>query len=225
MNILIVESNSIDGILNSYYAEQLSFVNTIQVVKSLESAREKLEKESFDLLLLGMNFPSGHGLDFMHWIRNITQSPDIIVISADSCLETVEGAFQMGAADYLVKPYIFQRFQFSLSTVHARLVSRKNITILDQATLDNLFGKQDLPKSSPFSGNLDKGLSSVTYNRVIKEVMKSKNAFTAGHLGDQLGIARVTIRRYLDFMNKQGLLKVEPVYGKVGRPRHYYRLR
>ncbi len=225
MNILIAESNPIDGILNSYYAEQLSFVDTVQVVKSLESAREKLEKENFDLLLLGMNFPSGHGLDFMQQIRNHALSPDIIVISADSSFDTVERAFQTGAADYLVKPCIFQRFQFSLNTIHTRLVSRKSKNILDQESLDALFGKQDLPKPVFFAENLDKGLSSITYSRVYKEVMKSKDAFTAGHLGDQLGIARITIRRYLDFMEKQGFLKVEQVYGKVGRPRHYYRLR
>ena len=52
-----------------------------------------------------------------------------------------------------------------------------------------------------------------------------EGSFTAEQIGEKLGMARVTIRRYLDFMDKQGILDVKLQYGKVGRPQHYYRLK
>lgn len=46
---------------------------------------------------------------------------------------------------------------------------------------------------------------------------------TAEDISELSGVARVTVRKYLDFMEKEG--KVEKIieYGKIGRPQHKYK--
>ncbi len=44
-------------------------------------------------------------------------------------------------------------------------------------------------------------------------------------IGKELGVSRITARRYLDQMEQENRLIVEPNYGSVGRPQNYYKLR
>ena len=40
-----------------------------------------------------------------------------------------------------------------------------------------------------------------------------------------MNISRVTARRYLELMEKDGVLEVEMRYGEIGRPRNQYKFR
>ena len=66
-------------------------------------------------------------------------------------------------------------------------------------------------------------MSEKTYTTIL-DAIKSINApTTAEELGDRLGISRVSVRRYLEFMETQGILEMKPVYGKKGRPQHLFK--
>ncbi|MPM73360.1 hypothetical protein SDC9_120340 [bioreactor metagenome] len=39
------------------------------------------------------------------------------------------------------------------------------------------------------------------------------------------GVARVTVRKYLDYMEKEDKVKKIIEYGKVGRPQHKYKIK
>ncbi|EFG87159.1 hypothetical protein CLCAR_3268 [Clostridium carboxidivorans P7] len=41
-------------------------------------------------------------------------------------------------------------------------------------------------------------------------------------MAEKLGIARVTVRRYLEYMEKENKIDKLVEYGKVGRPQHKY---
>lgn len=49
-------------------------------------------------------------------------------------------------------------------------------------------------------------------------------SFTAEDIAEQVGLARVTVRRYLEYMVEEGRLVVQMEYGKVGRPTHVYKM-
>lgn len=58
----------------------------------------------------------------------------------------------------------------------------------------------------------------------MNEVEKSNyEYFTAEDFAEKLGIARVTVRRYLEYMEKENKVDKLVEYGKVGRPQHKYR--
>ncbi|QEN08744.1 response regulator [Oceanispirochaeta crateris] len=224
MNILIVEDDPMVGQINQKFASKQSFVKDIVIASSLAEAKDLLSRREFDLLLLDVYFPTGRGPDLLQWIRSRKISLDVIFITADNSPGTVERALHLGALDYLVKPFTLERFTDALEDAHRRIMGIQNVRDFDQDSLDHMFHKTG-EKPVHQSHDLDKGMSYKTYKTVHDEVMKTKEPFTAEQMGERLGIARVTIRRYLDFMEKQELLTVELQYGKVGRPQHYYHLK
>jgi len=52
-----------------------------------------------------------------------------------------------------------------------------------------------------------------------------ETGYTAMEIADALGFSRITARRYLDVLEKQGYLDLHFEYGTVGRPKNVYRFR
>lgn len=72
-------------------------------------------------------------------------------------------------------------------------------------------------------GLLPKGISGETLDLVTTELRQAGTGLSAAQASERLGIARVTVRRYLEFLADQGLASREPRYGATGRPEHLYR--
>jgi two-component system CitB family response regulator len=68
-----------------------------------------------------------------------------------------------------------------------------------------------------------KGFNKYTYKSIWDAIQKLEhNEFTADGLAEALGIARVTVRRYLEYMEKENRVAKSVEYGKVGRPQYKY---
>ena len=81
---------------------------------SLSSAREALEEDRFDLLILDVNLPDGSGLDLLRQVRaEGDAAPAILLTANDLELDEVTG-LEAGADDYITKP-------FSLAVLRARV--------------------------------------------------------------------------------------------------------
>lgn len=69
------------------------------------SAMEKTGTYSYDCILLDINLPGGSGLDILENMKKAGNRSDVIIISArDSIDEKVKG-LELGADDYLAKPF------------------------------------------------------------------------------------------------------------------------
>ncbi len=221
MNVLIVEDDPMVGEINQKFALKLSFVSRCDRAGSLEEAKEFLVRDSYDLVLLDVYFPEGRGPELLAWIRKEEIPVHVIFITADGSRATVERAAHLGALDYLVKPFTFERFRSAMEEAERKMISLSGEDF-SQESLDQIFRKGEAAVSS-YKGDLDKGMSYKTYDIVREGIAAMNGAFTADQLAARLGMARVTVRRYLDFMEKQELLDVTLQYGKIGRPQHYYR--
>ena len=81
---------------------------------SLSSAREALEEDRFDLLILDVNLPDGSGLDLLRQVRAEGDATPVILLTANDLeLDEVTG-LEAGADDYVTKP-------FSLAVLRARV--------------------------------------------------------------------------------------------------------
>lgn len=78
----------------------------------------------------------------------------------------------------------------------------------------------------PAASELPKGLNRVTLKEILL-YMKNREGeeFTIQDLSDDLSLSKVTVRRYLDYLEQQGLVYVEHKYGSVGRPLRIFRLK
>ena len=106
------------------------------------AALERLEREPFDLMLLDMEMPLMDGLDVLARMQNSPQlrGLPVIVISGAECIDGVVACIEMGAEDYLPKP-------FSQVLLRARLTSsleKKQLRDLELAQRLQLQAQHDL---------------------------------------------------------------------------------
>lgn len=80
----------------------------------LQSAREQLDCQTPDLILLDLNLPDGNGLSLLKELRESGQTPAVILLTANDTDEDMVTGLEMGADDYITKP-------FSLSVLRARV--------------------------------------------------------------------------------------------------------
>jgi two-component system response regulator BaeR len=106
MNILIVEDEFDLGSIVSDYLNSDGFTCTL--VHDADSGLEKIQQESWDLILLDVMLPSksGHinGLRLCQEVRNNTNTPVIIMSARIEETDRLLG-FELGADDYICKPF------------------------------------------------------------------------------------------------------------------------
>ena len=118
-----------------------SMVNSLQqekyVVESatdLYSAREKLEMYQYDCVLLDIGLPGGNGLVLLEEMKKQNSAEGVIIISARGSLDDKIKGLNLGADDYLSKP-------FHLAELNARvrsLLRRKKLDGSNYIICDNL---------------------------------------------------------------------------------------
>jgi two-component system, OmpR family, response regulator len=103
MKILLLEDelmlrSSIEEYLEALGHKVIAFGNG-------EEAYEAIKKDAFDLLLLDINIPKMSGLSLLKALNEIEHAFPTIFISANVDIDDISQAFELGASDYLKKPF------------------------------------------------------------------------------------------------------------------------
>jgi len=119
MKILIVEDEL--SLLNSIqeYFKQEDFL--CEGIATYKDAITKIEDFSYDCIILDLNLPDGNGLKLLKYLRDSKKVDGVIIISAKDSIDDKINGLELGADDYLTKP-------FHLSELNARvkaLIRRK----------------------------------------------------------------------------------------------------
>ncbi len=61
--------------------------------------------------------------------------------------------------------------------------------------------------------------------QILDYLMAHRASITSEQLAQNVGMARVTVRKYLDFLATKGTVNIELKYGSVGRPTKYYSIK
>jgi len=226
IRVLIVEDDPMVREINEKFLKRIEGYKLYDSVNTVEKAKESIVKGKPDLILLDIFFPQGKGIDFLKWIRAKDIKADVIIITADKSMDTIEEAFRYGAVDYLVKPFVFDRFKDALLQYRSRKLNLEKSESLDQEDIDKyILNEKKLIQKSVEEVSDMKGFSQYTYEKVLGfiEEMKDKS-FTAQQVAKKIGVSRITARRYLDFLEKERKIVLELEYGKVGRPQNKYKL-
>lgn len=100
--ILLVEDNDIILKGLKYSIEQENF--EIDIAKTIEKSEELLNEKIFDLVILDITLPDGNGFDLCKIIKQEKDTPVIILTAKDEEKDVVLG-FDLGADDYIIKPF------------------------------------------------------------------------------------------------------------------------
>ncbi|PWN67146.1 response regulator transcription factor [Chryseobacterium oncorhynchi] len=126
MKILIVEDETE---LSKSISEYLSGENYLcEIAETYTEAINKIEMFHYDCILLDIMLPDGNGLKILEELKKQQKQDGVIIISAKNALDDKISGLQMGADDYLTKPFhlselmarvysIIRRKQFSSSNV------------------------------------------------------------------------------------------------------------
>ena len=114
MKILLIEDEKELASSIAEYLEREKFI--CETASSYDEAIEKINLYAYDCLLVDINLPDGSGLSVIREIKQNKKDPGIIIISARNSLDDRITGLDIGADDYLTKP-------FHLSELNARVKS------------------------------------------------------------------------------------------------------
>lgn len=220
IEVMIIEDDPMVRAINVKFLKRIEGFVLYKAVSNLTDAKKVISTKKPDLILLDVYLPKENGIDLLKWIRAQEIDIDIILITADKSIERIQEAFRYGVVDYLIKPFDFDRFKEALYQFKGRYDKFKNNDEIEQKELDKLIANSIVSKNED---DFAKGLNRFTYRSIWDEIEKSNyEDLTAEYLAEKLGIARVTVRRYLEYMEKENKVEKLVEYGKVGRPQYKY---
>ena len=117
--------------MNAYLSAQDYVCTTVQ---NYQEALEKVDENEYDCILLDIGLPDGDGLKILQYLKMDKRKDGIVIISAKNSLDDKIKGLDLGADDYLAKP-------FHLSELNARvaaIIRRKSFDGSDIITINNL---------------------------------------------------------------------------------------
>lgn len=103
MKILIVEDEPALRELIQRSLEKERYV--IEVASDFDTALDKIEVYDYDCILLDIMLPGGSGLDLLAQLKKLRKKENVIIISAKDSIEDKVLGLELGADDYLPKPF------------------------------------------------------------------------------------------------------------------------
>jgi response regulator of citrate/malate metabolism len=160
----------------------------------------------------------GGGLELLRRMRWAGAPVEVIATGAEADSETVKAALRLGSLDYLVKPFEPERLRRSLARFRRRMAASAAARVLTQEEIDAL-ARGDTGRWLP--RDLEPGRL-----RVVRALLRERGApLTADELADELGVARTTAWRYLEYLVTVGDATVELQPAGPGRPPKAYSAR
>jgi response regulator of citrate/malate metabolism len=171
-------------------------------------------------VLMDVYLPDGDGLGVIRKLLERHEHPDFIVITAARDVSTVRTAMQLGAVHYLVKPFGYQTLQEKLTAYRDLRRTMAQLGDADQSDVDALFGMLRGPAALPPTPA--KGHSAPTLELVRNAVRSCQGDISAAEVAERVGISRPTAQRYLSYLTRHGVVRLQLRYGVTGRPEHRY---
>lgn len=218
--MLLIEDDPMVRQVNEQFLSKIDGIRVVGVAANGIIGMEQLLKLKPTVILMDIFMPEQDGLETLQKIRDKGIDVDVIAVTAANDMTTIEKMMQLGAYDYIMKPFTFERMKQSFRRYHHYknyIASKQELT---QEELDKIF--HPMREKSHYRDDLPKGLNGATLEKILYFIGAQPNFVTAVEVAEGVGLARVTARRYLDYLEKQQHVKIDIKYGGVGRPVNQY---
>ncbi len=186
MKLLIIED---EPALNQSMTEFLSAADYIcESVISFSAAIEKIELYDYDCIVLDIMLPGGSGLELLQYLKKNGKTDGVIIISAKGALDDKIKGLQLGADDYLTKPFHLSELSMRI----AAIIRRKNFQGKSVIILGDIEINTD-GRIVNVNGNelelTQKEYMLLLFFTVNKNKVLSKNAIAQHLWGDDMDLA------------------------------------
>lgn len=220
LQLILVEDDPMVREVHRQFIEKIDGFKIVGIATNGQEGLQLIKSCKPDLAIIDIFMPHINGIEMLRELRSDGIPIDIIAITAASDMETVHKVLQQGAVDYIIKPFTFDRIKKSLENYKAYRLTLKDKKALLQHELDQLLFKSNIEEKE--LELLPKGLNANTLIKITEFISNEKSPVSAEEVAEKIGIARVTARRYLDYLEKEGKVKIHIQYGGVGRPVNRY---
>ena len=221
--VIIVEDDPMVAMINNHYVEQDKRFHVVQSFRNGNDAFKYLSENQVDLAILDVYMPILDGLSLLKKIRAAEINTDIIMVTASNDKNTLDTVLNFGVIDYLVKPFVQERFQLALDKFVEFNMQKNNVCVLDQNRIDEIMNSEHFANNNI---ELPKGIQDKTLNKIREYLREDSNS---GHTSEQiatfLDVSKVTIRKYMHYLTKNGEVVEQINYDTGGRPCMVYFLK
>ena len=218
LTVLVVDDDFMVASIHSRFVERTEGFRVVGNAATGAGALAEIERLSPDLVLLDVHLPDLSGIEVLRRLRGSGNDVGVMIVTAAREADTVRAAAAGGAAHYLVKPFEYDDLASRLAAFRASQDALSGVAQAGQSDIDAVFaplgqGREVLPK----------GLSTETAE-VVRATLAGGREVSASECAEEIGLSRVSARRYLEHFVAGGQAVVRLQYGG-GRPERRYRLR
>ncbi|MDD3320560.1 MAG: response regulator transcription factor [Paludibacter sp.] len=114
MKILVIEDEPEMRRLIKQFLTEENYI--VEEAADFHSGLDKISAYDYDCILLDISLPGGSGLEILQELKNMNKADSVIIISAKDSLDDKIKGLDLGADDYLTKP-------FHIAELNARIKS------------------------------------------------------------------------------------------------------
>lgn len=135
MKVLIVEDEKeLSSSIYSYLNDR-QFI--CEVAYDYHTAMEKISLYDYSCIILDITLPNGSGLDILRKMKSIGKAEGVLIISAKNSLDDRVNGLEIGADDYLTKPFHLPELSARVfAIVRRKFLGGNNIIDLDHLALN-----------------------------------------------------------------------------------------
>jgi DNA-binding response OmpR family regulator len=139
MKILIIEDEKQLVKSMAQFLRQESYV--CEIAYTEQEANEKILLFEYDCILLDISLPDGNGLRILEKLKEHKKSDGVIIITAKDSLDDRVKGLNLGADDYLSKPFYLPELSARVSAIIRRKRFEGNTRIVFHEISIDLLGK------------------------------------------------------------------------------------
>lgn len=217
VRVLIVDDEPIVARLHESFVAGMDGFEVVGTAGTGSAAVQAIRALQPDVVLLDMRLPGLSGIEVLRQVRSdALAQPEVIAVTATRDVDTVRDARLAGVRHYLAKPFAASDLRTRLIEIRDERAHRGSPGPLEQSQIDAMMTR--LPAAV-----LPKGMSEHSLALVRAALASMPNA-TAAQVGAQVGMSRVSARKYLEFLADAGDAVRSLDYRAVGRPSTHYQL-
>ncbi|HEY8930489.1 MAG TPA: response regulator transcription factor [Mucilaginibacter sp.] len=186
MKILIVEDETgLRESIEEYFTEA---GNICETASTYSAALGKITLYRYDCILLDITLPGGNGINLLKKLKEDGHDDGVLIISAKNSLDDRLEGLDIGADDYLVKPFHLSELKARVSAIIRRKnYNGSNLLVFNEITID-LQAKEVKVDNTPVKFTR-KEFALLLYFIANKGKVVSKNAIAEHLWGDSIDMA------------------------------------
>lgn len=183
MKLLVIEDEqALRENITTYFNED---GNICENCMNLSGAIDKLSSYNYDCVLLDIGLPDGEGFEVLDFLKKEMKDEAVLIISARNSLDDKIKGLNIGADDYLTKPFHLAELKARVASIYRRKsANSNNIIVFNEITM-NLLGRTVEVNNVPIILTR-KEYDMLLYFIANKDKVISKNAIAEHLWGDEM---------------------------------------